>query len=283
MQVKEFFDTFEGLWVETNRGEPATNEQCVDLWRAYNKKVIGGPFMLGNAVDFWTIYPVDFYDKIPNTPTAVPRLGDVIIWGTTYGKYGHIAICTDIADTKGFTSFDQNDPLNSSCHYQPHKYTGVLGWLRPKHLPQDVNAEDQTAINILKQGLEGSLEGFVRQLVGEHANYKSLEDKAKQFDGFVIKWVAEYNLPQGSGIVQIEVEMDKLIPLEDRVNKFREAIESAVGSFTTDEALLEGLSTLRGENSVLTTKLSECELKLQNGKAFKTIVLGKYKIKIYKI
>jgi hypothetical protein len=33
-----------------------------------------------------------------------------------------------------FTSFDQNWPLNSLCHFQNHNYTGVLGWLHPKSI-----------------------------------------------------------------------------------------------------------------------------------------------------
>jgi hypothetical protein len=32
-----------------------------------------------------------------------------------------------------FTSFDQNWPTGSCCHFQYHEnYDGVIGWLRPK-------------------------------------------------------------------------------------------------------------------------------------------------------
>jgi len=32
MTIQEFFDAYLGLWVETNKGEASTNDQCVDLW-----------------------------------------------------------------------------------------------------------------------------------------------------------------------------------------------------------------------------------------------------------
>jgi len=284
MTVQEFFTAYLGLWVETNKGtDPTTHQQCIDAWRTYNRKVVGAPDIFGNPPDIWNNYQTDFYDKIPNTPTGFPQLGDVVIWGTNYGKYGHIAVCTDIADTTTFTSFDQNDPLNTPCHYQPHKYTGVLGWLRPKHLPPEASTEDKVCLDLLKQTpYEGSLEGLVRQLIGEHTNYKDLENKAKQLDGFVSKWVEEFKLTSGSNLIEIETEMTKLLPLEDRVNKFRFAIESAVGTFETDDALLGALQALRGDNLTLTTKLSECQLKLKRNGAIKAFSFGNYIIRIYK-
>lgn len=285
MTAKEFFDAYLGLWVESNKStDPTTYNQCIDIWRAYNRKVVGAPDIFGNPPDIWANYQTDFYNKIPNTPDGFPQLGDVVIFGTKYGKYGHICIATDIADTTTFTSFDQNDPLNTPCHFQPHKYTGVLGWLRPKHLPPEASIEDKIALDLLKQiPFEGNLEGFVRQLIGEHTNYKDLESKAKQLDGFASKWVEEFKLPSGSNLVEIETEMTKLLPLEDRVNKFRLAIESAVGTFTDDTALLDGLQALRGDNLTLTTKLSECQTKLTKRKPWKSFQAGNLLVKIYKI
>jgi hypothetical protein len=294
MNITEFFDAYLDIWVESNRSDdPTTNQQCVDLWRVYNQKVVGGPFMYGNAVDFWTNYPVDFYDKIPNTPEGVPQLGDVIIWGTRYGKYGHIAVCTDIADVKGFTSFDQNDPINEACHFQPHSYTGVLGWLRPKDQNKVLgHPEENIAVKILTDAFTGlpegdslkpgNLEGYARAITGEHLNYSSLEKDSKQFQGFVTKWVVEYNLPSGSGLVQIESEMSKLLDLEDQVNRFRSAIESVVGPYITDEGLLEALLGIKADVVKLNTQLTDCQNKLTNSKVLWAFQLGNYLIKIYK-
>ncbi len=195
MSIREFFNTYIDLWVETNKSTNlATNDQCVDLWRVFNMKVVGGPFMLGNAVDFWTNYPTAFYDKIPNTPTGVPQMGDTIIWGTKYAPYGHIAICTELVDVKNFTSFDQNDPIGSACHFQPHTYTGVLGWLRPKQLPQEevndnvesLNAKitelskklsDEIQANAELRTTNVNLQGDIKQQ--EEDNKQLLEDNRK--------------------------------------------------------------------------------------------------------
>ena len=67
-------------------------------------------------------------------------MGDIVIWGTLVGEYGHIDICSGGADTNSFTGFDQNWPLQVDangngtgvCHFVKHNYNGVLGWLRPK-------------------------------------------------------------------------------------------------------------------------------------------------------
>jgi len=283
MTIQEFFDTFSGLWIETNKtGDTSTYDQCIDLWRAYNRKVVKAPDIFGNPPDIWNNYQSEFYDKVPRGGNT-PRLGDGIIWGTNYSKYGHIAVCTDIVASSTFTSFDQNDPLGSSCHYQPHTYTGVLGWLRPKKLPQEESSEDKIVLEVIKGIIhEGSLEGLARQLVGEHEHYKSLEAKANQLDGFIAKWVEEYKLDAGSNLVEIEIEMSKLLPLEDKVNQFRNAIEKAVGNdYVNDTALLTALEAIVQDRDNLAVKLDECQLKLSNKNILWAFEWKGYTIKIY--
>lgn len=111
--------------------------QCVDLFRQFNKEVLGiaQPKGVNGAKDFWNNYDKDAnlhnnFDRIANTPSFVPQLGDVAIWGN--GTYGHIAICTGKGDVNRFESFDQNYPTGSVCHYVTHNYSGFLGVLRPK-------------------------------------------------------------------------------------------------------------------------------------------------------
>lgn len=262
MTIQQFFDSFNGLWIEsTGISDSGSRDQCVDLWRVYNLRVIGGPNVTGNAVDYWTNFPTDFYDKIPNTPTGVPKLGDVIIWGTNYGPYGHIAVCTDIADTKTFTSFDQNDPAKSPCHYQPHTYTGVLGWLRPKNLPQDAPPidPDKTKIDlgdpygVLEvQAIKSKLRDIERDLMSERS----------KLNGFVAKWRDEWNLPQTSSLVDVEVEMSRLLPMEDQLQKFRDSIEMVVGAFDSDESLLTALGAVRSEIKSKDDRIADLQNKL---------------------
>jgi hypothetical protein len=116
-------------------------DQCMDLFEFYNRDVVGAPFIPGNAIDLPNTYNKDFYEWVQNTPTNVPLNGDVMIWGVPIGEYiddrgikryaGHVSIF-DAGNEITFTSFDQNWPLGSTCHFEHHNYSNVLGWLHPK-------------------------------------------------------------------------------------------------------------------------------------------------------
>lgn len=111
--------------------------QCMDLAHQYAKDVVGHDFAAAPAAkDVWNQI-IDGYDKISNTPDGVPQKGDIVVWGTAIGQYGHIAVF-DHGDTSSFVSFDQNWPTGSVCHFQNHNYTGVLGWFHPKNIEQQV-------------------------------------------------------------------------------------------------------------------------------------------------
>lgn len=111
--------------------------QCWDLAAFYVRDVIGCPSLptgpLGGAKECYTVFlnPLPkFFDKIPKG--GVPLKGDVVVWdGFQNNPYGHIAVCLT-ADATGFTSFDQNWPINAPAHKQAHSYNYVLGYLRPK-------------------------------------------------------------------------------------------------------------------------------------------------------
>ncbi|MEK9208176.1 MAG: CHAP domain-containing protein [Patescibacteria group bacterium] len=280
MTIQNFFDSYEGLWIDFDGAYP---DQCVDLYQTYGKKVIGAPYKGGNAADIWNTYPTDFYDQIANTPTGVPHLGDVIIWGTKYGPYGHIAVCTDIADVKGFTSFDQNDPAKSRCHFQPHNYFGVLGWLRPHSLPMQLSPleiTDQTKIPQITddQGKAMEVQAIRSQLV-------DLSSKTKQLDGFISKWVEELKLPAGSNLVEIEADLAQYLPTQDILQQYREAIEEVVGLLSGDNALLTALRGFKSDSDKatkdLTDKITELENKLSNRKVLYAIPFLNWLIKIY--
>ena len=73
--------------------------------------------------------------KIENTPTFVPKLGDIVEWGTcegVTGKAGHTALAEGINEgTTRFVSLDQNWGGKHYCTDVRHSYTGVLGVIRP--------------------------------------------------------------------------------------------------------------------------------------------------------
>jgi len=122
--------------------------QCTDEFKFYNRDVVKAPAVSGNAIAYWTNYPIAFYTRIENTWTAVARKGDVIIWAASKAlPYGHISICKS-ASWWGLTSMDQNWPVRGyyddkgnfigtgTCHFVNHNYLSpkIIGWLRPNKL-----------------------------------------------------------------------------------------------------------------------------------------------------
>ncbi len=146
MTANDFFTKYNGKGINF---DGYYGNQCMDLYQQYNKEVVGAPSVPANPaykVWYYNLYPLDFYTKIANTPDGVPQAGDVVIWGPNLnGGFGHISVFQK-GDVNNFTSFDQNFPSQGYydyqgnfigtgvCHFQPHNYNYVYGWLRPKNV-----------------------------------------------------------------------------------------------------------------------------------------------------
>ena len=184
MTLQELLEVYNGQYIEI-AGTSASN-QCVDLANSYLKYVLRLPVIeFTNAVDFPS-KAGEAFEYILNTPTGVPKEGDLIIWG---GTYGHIAIFIE-GDSNRFTSFEQNYPTGSPCHVQEHTYLSpkVLGWLHPKNPPV-------------------SLEGELNQCVS---------DRNAHWD-FIIKVASKLGVETAQTIILAEI--DKLITYEDKVHQ----------------------------------------------------------------
>lgn len=169
--------------------------QCVDLIRQYIKEVLNQPQPRGviGAKDFWTNYESDpnlnqYFDKIPNTPSGVPSKGDIIIWGNTYGSYGHIAI-VNWANVNQFQALSQNDPLGSLTILKNYNYNHILGWFSPKG---DNMSDYEEAIRkavaydsvceVLKQPTTTSKEETIKKLseiISDKERYQQERDEAR--------------------------------------------------------------------------------------------------------
>lgn len=149
--------------------------QCVDLYDQYCQDVVGSPIILiGGAADIWSNYPTSHFDRVLNTPTAIPKLGDVMIWDRTSSlPYGHVSIFKS-GDINNFTSFDQNWPTGSVCKFVNHNYNGVIGWLTPKAQQQPIPADDWKAKYEDKCKIETELRNVIQQ------KDKLIEDLNKQ-------------------------------------------------------------------------------------------------------
>ncbi len=153
-KTQDFINDFMNKPLDTDGYPSYQKYQCVDVIRAYMaggiknnsvlaakypKGVLGMPLVPGNAVNYWYDYPYNltlqkFFTRIPNTPTGVPRLGDIVIFAAWWrNPYGHIGIGTNAGNVFYLTTFDQNWK-GPYCTYISHNYIypRVLGWLRFK-------------------------------------------------------------------------------------------------------------------------------------------------------
>jgi len=195
MTFGEFVDKYTGKGIDY---DGKYGNQCMDLYRQYVKEVLNFPQSppVTGAKDVWDTYLKDKYDRIDNTPTGVPQKGDVIVWGTVMGEYGHIAIF-DNGNTSTFTSFDQNFPIGSLCHLQKHDYKGVLGWLRPKLIVEDNMTEqeklmlDFIRVNQITEGQlregygyvkDGTVEKLNKEIEALKVSQKDMEERISQLE-----------------------------------------------------------------------------------------------------
>jgi uncharacterized coiled-coil protein SlyX len=188
-KTDQFFSKYDGKFLDA---DGAYGNQCVDVVKAFFTEVVGiSGKARGNAVDYWNACPE--LEKIPNTPSYVPQKGDIIVWGTGIGQYGHIAIAKGVGDTNKFDSFDQNFPLGTPCHFVNHSYKNVLGGLRAKNIndpepvvtpptPQ-VDPRDQQIVDLNNQitSIREERNETVKRLMAESANeVLKIEDLSKQ-------------------------------------------------------------------------------------------------------
>jgi len=186
MTIEEFVEKYNGKGIDF---DGYYGDQCMDLYRQYLKEVLEVPQTppVVGAKDIWYQPTPENFERVENTPNAVPSLGDIIIWGTVLGTFGHVAIFLE-GDVNRFKSFDQNFPIGSKCHIQEHNYRGVLGWLKPVNdiINQMPNYQNK-AIELFEkyrkereQGPEGNWEAFARAVIQSDMDINILQIAYKQ-------------------------------------------------------------------------------------------------------
>ena len=201
----------------------AYGNQCVDVYDQYCKEVVGcRVILIPGAKDIWANYPTEAFVKIPNTPSGVPQKGDVMIWGTAVGTYGHVGIVIS-ANVNSFTSFDQNWPFDNGtgvAHFQYHNYSGVLGWLRPK---KDVNF-DQAAYDAAQAALKAAADAKAK---AEAEDKLKAEQAAK----------AEADRIQKEKAAQEAAEAKKLAEEQAKLEEELKEKQSAEQAITTAKSI----------------------------------------------
>ena len=251
MNTRDFFKKYDGKGVDW---DGAYGFQCVDLYRQYVNDVLGfkqSPSVSG-AADIWNTVDVNLYEKIPNSPTAIPQLGDILIWNKRAGGgYGHVAIFSD-GDVNRFTSFDQNYPTGSLCAFREHNYTNVTGWLRPKtdaNKPPELVAclESHTKlmdeITETKKSLSEVQTEFSRLKEDSSNQIRAAEDVAKaqktKYEDFIGAVANKLQTTQDTATIYPEI--DRLIGVEDTLNKERKSHDKTKQELTDSRSMNEKL------------------------------------------
>lgn len=131
MTLNDFINNWNG---KKNNYDGVYDNQCTDICKQWLSDLgysVSGAW--GNGKDWDKNGSRADLQWIANTPTGVPKEGDIMVFGG--GSYGHVSIFIS-GDVNSFKSFDQNYPGGKlePCGVFTHKYTGSLyvkGWLRP--------------------------------------------------------------------------------------------------------------------------------------------------------
>lgn len=115
-------------------------QQCFDFFNYYYQFVTTeGPFADGYEIayakDIWTV-PTDLFDKIPDSNSLQPNVGDILVYGPAWGGgYGHIEVCR-WSDAGGCHVIGENEHNNTNegvveVYRSWASMRGLLGVMRP--------------------------------------------------------------------------------------------------------------------------------------------------------
>lgn len=239
MNLNDFINQNTGKMVGSRGGIAG---QCVSLAQAWAE---------ANGVGGTPVFPVaaakdmagargDAFNWIANTPTGVPQPGDIMVWNTAVGPYGHTAIFVS-GDANGFTSFDQNWPVGSSAHKQAHNYNGVVGWLRLKgndnvgvaNTEYDRVVIENYNLGVQLRNTQGELNDARNLLKQQGDRINELQKAVDDANALVQKLQAEL-VASGNDKAALTKKVDDL---QKRVDGLGDSTPSTLDSFSMGELL----------------------------------------------
>lgn len=125
-----------GRYIEFPGTGSALN-QCMDLMRYAIRDVWGiDPYVIPRAKDAKSAFDAcktnTKIKKIYNTPTGVPKKGDLVFfkyYPFLYGGAGHVGL-VESATMSTIIIYEQNYPTYKPCRFGKHSYRGCKGWVR---------------------------------------------------------------------------------------------------------------------------------------------------------
>jgi len=244
MTLQEFINKYNGKKIDYDSWYGA---QCMDLMHQYIDEVLlnkHSPETLrapSAKLAYQNFSADSLFEKIENTPTGIPKEGDLIFWGG--GEFGHVAIFIE-GTVSDFTSFDQNFPLDSACHKQYHDYTNVIGWIRYKvtndsceeiRLDRDYQEREKEKYKEEARAGRQTIENLTKEIQEKNEQITELQDK----------------------ITSQKVTIDELTSTNAQLN------DKVVELLGTEERLGNEIETLESELNTALDKQKELEMELE--------------------
>lgn len=155
--LAEFITKYNNKYIEV--ADPSSYAQCFDLVLKWCSEIDVPtnifPFMYAYQIytDFGT-EQAKYFTRIYNSPDAVPKEGDVLVWGNSYNYAGGHTGIFKSGDVWTLTAFEQNDPFKTPSHLKSYDYRYILGWLRPKYYSN--LTKEQRMLAIINSGISDS-------------------------------------------------------------------------------------------------------------------------------
>lgn len=105
MNHKEIMQHY--IWNRVNL-DSAFWYQCVDWIRAYTSLRSRYITNRGNAIYLWNNWLGNNWKKVKSTYWNYPSEWDIVFFGTTWGKFGHTAVCNKFCNPMVLRTTDQN-------------------------------------------------------------------------------------------------------------------------------------------------------------------------------
>lgn len=244
MIFKEFLLQYNG---QKNVGNTTENTgECVGLVAVW-VDALGLSHIWGHAMDLFSNADEKYFEKILNTPEAIPQERDIVVWGKAFnGTFGHTGIATGTGDTNSFECFEQNDPLGSNCHLKTYKYTSVIGWLRPS-LSQNsstiIQQSDSFIAVCTELGVTATKDAAITAIKAKNTRIDELEElnQAKE--------------RKNTELAEKATELEKR--LSDATSYYKALLDNYTASQKVLEEKITELNGLTTENKELQEKIKQ--------------------------
>jgi len=151
MTLDQFVNTYKGHYLDVDKVPKGQPYQCVDVFKAYDMYVIGGPIPAaalggdGGAHEIWDNFTASLASRYTKVAKSQPaQRGDVAVWSGGEENLGHVAIVlSNAAASAGSLDVLTQNPgpvqesktLGKTFHITASGKTWtatLLGYLRPK-------------------------------------------------------------------------------------------------------------------------------------------------------